>query len=220
MSGRSIAVIVGLVALGAGAALWLARAGAGADVPVAPTVRAIEVPPVCPWRDPRADLARFFPGATAYHQERRILSGRVLTLTQRLGRPVQPGETVLDLYQVHGADGTLSRILLRRVRGEYGAVELVLALGRGGEVRGLHIQRDREPGPIERALHSADWLARFQGRTAADVPLPEQMLAGLPPEARPTATAIAEGVRTLLILDDEAIRGGAPVHRHEESGGA
>src|SRR5205823_9190064 len=119
-------------------------------------------------------------GAIGYHQERRILSGRVLPLTQRLDRPLQPGETVLDLYQVHAADGSLCRILLRRVRGEYGAVELVVALAPGGEVRGARIQRDREPDPVARALHSPAWLDRFRGRTAANMPPPEPVLAGLP----------------------------------------
>src|SRR5438045_8614756 len=45
-----------------------------------------EAAPLCPWREPESDLKAFFPQATRYSVEPRILSGVRLELQQRLGR--------------------------------------------------------------------------------------------------------------------------------------
>src|SRR5207253_2809950 len=83
------------------------------------------------------DLRRFYPGAGSYHSERLTLSSHVIALTRRLGRRPAAGELSLDRYAIEPA--AQGRVLIRRVRGEYGAVELLLALDSGGKVRGLRL---------------------------------------------------------------------------------
>jgi hypothetical protein len=203
------AAAIGATIAGTGAALYLARSSGATEAPRAPHVTQVEVPPVCPWRSPEADMRRFYPGTHGYHSERLSLSSHVLALTRRLGRRPASGELSLDRYAIEpGAQG---RVLIRRVSGEYGAIELLLALDGAGRVRGMHLQRLREP--VARYLESPAWESRFAGRRAADLPPASADLNGVPSAARVSAAAVAEGVRTLLILDDEA-GAGAPVHVH------
>lgn len=203
------AAAIGATLAGTGAALYLARSSGATEAPRAPHVTQVDVPPVCPWRNPEADMRRFYPGARGYHSERLSLSSHVLALTRRLGRRPASGELSLDRYVVE-AQG---RVLIRRVSGEYGAIELLLALDEGGRVRGMRLQRLREPEPVAHYLESPAWESRFAGRRAADLPAASAKMNGVPAAARASASSIAEGVRTLLILDNEA-GAGAPVHVH------
>jgi hypothetical protein len=211
MRGWVTATAIGAALVGTGAALYLARSSSATEVLRAPHVTQVDVPPVCPWRSPEADMRRFYPGTHGYRSERLSLSSHVLALTRRLGRRPASGELSLDRYAIEpGAQG---RVLIRRVSGEYGAIELLLALDGAGRVRGMRLQRLREPEPVARYLESSAWQSRFAGLGAADLPPANADLKGVPAAARVSASAIAEGVRTLLILDDEA-GAGAPVHVH------
>ena len=54
-----------------------------------------EAMPLCPWRQPEVDLKVFFPDATGYRAETRILSGLRLELAERLGRTPTGDENAL-----------------------------------------------------------------------------------------------------------------------------
>src|SRR5205807_2669853 len=136
------------------------------DVPLVHLAAPPEAAPMCPWREPEADMRRFFPGAIRHETETRILSGQRLELMRRLGRPPLPDEHSAYLHRIYTGDQLAGTILTRRVRGQYGAIEIVLAVGTGGRVRGVRLQRLREPEAIAKALQSPRWLAAFQGRTA------------------------------------------------------
>ena len=174
----------------------------------------VEVPPLCPWRDPEADLRQTFGAGTTAKREVRILSAQLLPLQQRLGRPTTPDERALQLERASRGGQALGTILLRRVKGRYGAVELVLAVTPDGKLLALRIQREREPEAISSQIRSGDWLAAFRGKTATD---PWRLGADIPNvsgDARPTALAIVDGVRATLILLETAESSGVIGHQH------
>src|SRR3954468_6789964 len=57
--------------------------------------------PMCPWREPSGDVKVFFPAATRYQVETRILSGFRLQLAERLGRAPTGDENALRVYRVY-----------------------------------------------------------------------------------------------------------------------
>lgn len=165
-----------------------------------PKVRPPQASPLCPWREPTADLKLFFPNATRYEVETRILSGLRVELAERLGRFPTGDENALHVWRIYREEIALGAVLTRRVKGGHGAIELVLAVDAEERVRGLRLQRLREPGPITRSLQNPEWLHSFAGKRAdsswrigGDIP-------EVPVETRPAAEAVVEGARSLLIL--------------------
>jgi hypothetical protein len=219
---RALLITAGTAVLAGAAAAWLTRPGATAEPPRAPAVAAIDLPGVCPWRDPDGDLRRYFPTARDWRSERRSLAARWRLLRDRLGRAPAPEDALLDrclLLDVRRQPA--GRVLLRRVRGEDGAIELVAAVDVDGRVKGVRVQRDREAPDAAALLHADRWLARFRGLRAAEWPGEAAVLRGVPAGARASARAVAEGVRTLLILDDLAGAGPPPgEHDHAHPGSA
>ena len=164
---------------------------------------------MCPWREPDLDLREFFSDGARYETETRILSGQRLELSERLGRTPTAGENTLRVHRVFHQQQPMGLVLTSRVKGEYGAIEIVLATFPGGEVRGLRLQRLREPGSIADALQQPDWLAAFRGKTARSQWKLGDDIPDVSPPARLSAAAIVDGVRSLLILLDTAEQDGA-----------
>lgn len=163
----------------------------------------IEGAPMCPWRNPGADLAAWFPGATRSDAEVRILSGLRPELTRRLGRTPTAEENALYVHQVFRDSQLMGEVAVRRVKGESGAVEVAVAFEPDGRILGVHLQRSREPDAVSIALNDT-WLSGFRGRSAADPLVPGRDLPAVPGSARITANAVADGVRSLLILRELA----------------
>ena len=199
MTRRLVILLVAATALVAG--VWrLTSAGPAIPVHTAAAHSFVEAAPLCPWREPERDLRRFFPGATGSYEELRILSHLRVALIHDLGRPLTAEEMLLRPYQVVKGTAPLGSVLVRRVKGEFGAIELVLAVSPDGRVRGVRLQRLREPEPVAALLTSSRWLGAFQGKTA-DSPLRVgEDLPAVPTEAGVSARAIAAGVRASLIL--------------------
>ena len=166
------------------------------DAPATPP----EAGPLCPWREPEADLRQFFPSATHDESETRILSGHRLELAQRLGRAPTGDENALRLHRVYRENTALGIVLSRRVKGAYGAIELVLAADTNHLVCGLRLQRLREPEPVARALQNPDWLHSFRGKGADAAWQLGRDIPDVPPEARLSAQAVVDGTRSALIL--------------------
>ncbi|MBU6400410.1 MAG: hypothetical protein KGS61_08845 [Verrucomicrobia bacterium] len=182
-----------------------------ADTLFVPKINRIEAAPLCPWRQPEADLRRFFPETTGYRTDTRILSGMRLALARELGRPVLPEENALHLYRALAGNDWVGTVLVRRVKGEYGAIEIVVAVGRDGKVRGLRFQRLREPPAIAEALQDPAWQGRFQGQTRASCWRLGAAIPEVPAVARQSAASVVEGVHSLLVLLDTADRSGLTV---------
>jgi hypothetical protein len=175
--------------------------------------------PLCPWREPEADMQALFPGATRYDAETRILSGQRLELQTKLGRTPSGDENALHLFRIYRDQTLLGTVATRRVKGEFGAIELVLAIGADQQVRGWRVQRSREPGPIMEALSEPAWQRSFEGKSADS---PWQLGLDIPmvaSDALGSATAVVDGTKSLLILVAAADRapspsGAAPLHTH------
>ncbi len=154
-----------------------------------------------PWRNPQADMGAFFPGAPIPDTgEPKILalSAHRAELIKRLGNtPLD--SNALYVFPVTGRGS----VLLRRVAGEFGAIEVVLGVDTSGKAVGVRIQRHREPPEIEKALASPAFETFFLGKTAQSTfTLP----AGIPSAAQRSAEAVMLGVRALLIEYDAGTR--------------
>jgi hypothetical protein len=187
-----------LLALGIVAAFW--RKSTPTETVFDPKVRPPEGGPLCPWREPASDLKLFFLNATRCEAETRILSGLRVELAQRLGRRPTGDENVLHVWRVYQGNATVGSVVTRRVKGEHGAIELVLAIDSQERVRRLRLQRLREPEPIARALQNSEWLRSFEGKRADDTWKLGEDVPDVANEARASALAVVEGARSLLIL--------------------
>jgi hypothetical protein len=154
--------------------------------------------PICPWREPQRDLRTLFPRATRYVPETRILSQFMGTIHKRLNRPMTVDENPLRIYRATDGTQVMGAILVKRVKGEHGGIELVTGIDPQGRVRGLLIQSHREPDPVAQVI--TNWLPHFVGKTAKAPLSPGDDLPEVAPEARATANAIAEGVRSQLTV--------------------
>ena len=154
-------------------------------------------------------MKRFFSGSTRYQTETRILSGLRAPLAAQLGREPTGDENALLLYRVYAQQTPIGVVLTRRVKGAYGAIELVLAVAPDGHVLGLRLQRQREPENIAAALERPEWLASFVGKRVKDGWQLGEDVGGVSGEARSSAEAIVEGTRSLLVL--LSVAEGAPV---------
>jgi hypothetical protein len=170
------------------------------EVVFQPQLHILEGAPLCPWRNPEADRLLFFPGSTRSEAATLILSGHRLELEQRLGRQPGPDENSLALQRILTGDQTVGSVLTRRVKGEHGAIEIVVAVDSQQRVQGVKLQRLREPDAVAAALTNAAWLSSFVGKGAETKWRVGEDVAALPTEALPSGQAICDGVRSLLVL--------------------
>jgi hypothetical protein len=197
---RPIVIVGGVLALALALAAWRINVSSrSTELPYSTANVPPAAAPLCPWREPEGDLKLFFPDATRYESQTRILSGRRVEMAERLGRTPTGDENALRVYPVYREEMTLGAVMVRRVKGTFGAIELVVAVDANQHVRGVRLQRLREPEPIAAALRDPRWLAAFDGKCAESSWPSDGMLAGLPAESRASAQAISEGVRSLLI---------------------
>jgi len=174
-----------------------------------------ETAPLCPWREPDADLKAIFPSANRTEKQIRILSGLRPELTKQLGRAPTAEENTLDVYRIYDQETPLGSVLVRRVKGQNGAIELVIGISTNGTVSGLRVQRSREPENIAVAVESPAWLGAFAGKTAESKCRLGEDLPDVVAEARGSAEAIGDGVRdSLILLSVSQELKGVPIAKH------
>ena len=193
-------VLLGGAGLAAAAALILWRSSFSSETLVERRIAPPEAAPLCPWREPERDLKALFPQATRYEVETRVLSGMRQQLGARLGRGLAPDETALHLNRVYQDATLLGTVLTRRVKGEHGAIEIVAGVGVDRRLHGLRLQRLREPDSVSKALQDPQWLGAFLGKTAESAWRLGTDVPDVPAEAGPSADAIVQGTRTLMVL--------------------
>lgn len=212
-----------LVALAGGAtlaiAVWFARASPPERLPV---VTALDGrsrgPAMCPWRDSERDLRTLFPNADpplTYKTDTLALSRLRQRILNRLGPGGRIDDNSLYVHRVKRGSEPIGSVLVRRAAGPYGAIEVVTAVGRDGEVAGVRIQRQREPERVARFITSPAWLAAFAGKSASSPLTIGRDLPSAPPDAAATAAVVASTVRSALIELEEADRvyqGVSPPH--------
>jgi hypothetical protein len=174
----------------------------------------VEVSPVCPWRDPQRDLAALFPSATNYLADARVVSRMTAEIVKRLGRQMTPDENPLRIFRAQADGRTVGAVLLTRVRGEHGGVEVVIGVSTNGDIRDVRIQSHREPEAVAREITSDKFLRAFKGKSFSSRLHLADDLPELSAEARPTAQAIADGVRSQLIVRSFADGFNSPTDAH------
>lgn len=170
------------------------------EVVFEPANKPPQLAPMCPWRDPEADLPKLFPGASRFDVESRILSGLRPELAQRLGRMPTADENALQVYRIYSPDHQLGELVTRRVKGTFGAIEVVIAADENRRLKDILIQRLREPQAVSDALLGAAWARLLGGKTAESSWDCEGLTVNLTPEARASAAAIIEGARSSMVL--------------------
>jgi len=164
--------------------------------PVGDTGR-IEVAPLCPWRNPSEDCASWFPAADRSEAELQILSALRSEIPRVLGRDPNPEDNARYVHRVFAKDRCVGEVVVRRVKGPSGSLEVVVGLTLDGTLVGVRLQRAREPDAVLAAVDGT-WLAAFRG-LKQEAPLrPGVDLPVVSPVAVTTADAITAAVRTVL----------------------
>jgi hypothetical protein len=212
--GRAAVGAVLLLALAAAVFVWMRQdRTAGRDTVYEPASLYVEPGSMCPWRTPEEDLHRFFPGAGGYRTRITTLSSQRLELHQRLGRMPGPDENSLSIHEVTENGQICGAVLTRRVKAEHGLIEVMVAVDNQQRVRGLKLQRLREPESVAVALQDPAWLSAFIGKSAESRWALGEDIPEVPTDARVSAGRLIEAVRSLLVLFSVAeARPGAPVH--------
>ena len=196
---RSWLLVLALL-LVSGVACWLLKANRPGTALFEPEVGTIQSAPLCPWREPAEDLKSFFPTATRYEAETHILSGMRLQVASLLGRLPTGDENALHIYRVYNQQTEMGVILTQRVKGAYGAIELVLGVDPAGKVSGIRLQRNREPESIALELQRSEWLGAFIGKQGTDPWKLGEDIPDVTKAASPSADAVVQGARCMLIL--------------------
>ncbi|MBI3944478.1 MAG: hypothetical protein HY321_01015 [Armatimonadetes bacterium] len=156
---------------------------------------------LCVWRKPDQDIKRFFPGADTYKTDFRTPGGKRAAIEKRIGARLDPDESEFKFYRIIDDGKQVGTILTHLGKGQYGAIEVVVALDNSGKVKGVGIQRDRERARA--ALRSGAFLGQFDGKSVKD---PMEIGKDIKPAAKgaekPSAT-VAFSVKKLLVLLDE-----------------
>jgi hypothetical protein len=155
---------------------------------------------LCPWRNPKSDMAALFPQATTSREDTLSLGRERLEVEKRLGRKPTAEDMGLQIHRVFQGDKPLGAVVARRVRGENGAIELVVAVNTEKSIVGVRVQRMREPEKVAALLHSEAFLSNYTGKTSETVRECGCDQVEITPEAAPSARAVHEGIRTALIL--------------------
>lgn len=169
---------------------------------------------LCPWRSPETDMKAFFPQATAHKEETLLLSGFRLEIGRRLGRTPSAEENAMQIHRLYAAEKQVGTVIARRVRGESGVLELVVATDETGKIVAAKIQRQREPEEIASALRSASFLGAFRGKTADSDWSLDKSFPAVPKAAQPSASALLDGAHTALVLQDVGLHLGAGSRSH------
>jgi hypothetical protein len=208
LSGVGVGVLGVGVALAVGAYWFASHLNSEQDVPLVDVAQDTPAPKndtavgLCPWRNPDADRKAFFPDSTGCREETLVLSRQRLEIERRLGRPATGEDNALQIHRILRGETPVGAVVTRRVRGESGVIELVLAVGTDGKIVGAKLQRQREPDEVAQALRADAFLGAFPGKTARSEWRLGKEFAPVPEAARTSAAALLDGARTALILLD------------------
>jgi len=155
---------------------------------------------LCVWRKPDQDIKQFFPGADTYKTEIKSPGSKRAAIEKRLGRKLDADESEFKFYRIIDGGKTIGTIMTHLGKGEYGAIETVVAVDSSGKIKGVGIQRDREKKRAE--LRGDKFLGQFDGKTASD-PLQVGKDIKPIPGAEQSSEAVAFSVKKLLVVYDE-----------------
>lgn len=152
-------------------------------------------PSMCPWREPELDMKAFFKGAESYRTDVLVLSHHRLEILKRLGPGSRLESNALYAHRVLHAGAVIGTVIVRRISGPHGAIEIVAAIDPAGKIAGVRIQRHREPQAVGSAITSPVWLSSFRGvGPESDIRTPN-----VSASAEEAAKSIEAAVHSILI---------------------
>ena len=155
---------------------------------------------LCVWRKPDQDIKKFFSGAQTYKTEyKKPSSAEKKTIEKQIGRSLDPDESEFKFYRIIKDEKEIGTILTHLGKGQYGAIEIVVAVTDDGKVKGVAIQRDREKKRAE--LRSDKFLGQFKGKDKND-PIEVGKDIKPVPGAEKSSETVAFSVKKLLVIYD------------------
>ena len=159
---------------------------------------------VCIWRFPDKDIKTLFPKATGYKTEVLTYSKEEkVKIESMLGAKLDDDETKFNFYRTYKDTTKIGPVLTHSVKGQYGAIEVVIGLQNkfdsvgkfiGAAITNVLIQRDREVKSKD--LRSDKFLGQFIGKTVKSKLDNIKPVAG----AEKSSQAIGFSVKKLLIV--------------------
>lgn len=123
---------------------------------------------LCVWRNPERTMTRIFPDAKDYLTKTvKITPQQLATIEKTTGMAVLPGQRdVFSYYTMTGVKGEeVGTIVAVTQKGEFGAIEFVVGVDTRGVIKGLYVQRTREP---DTRFKQREFLDLFVGRNSSD----------------------------------------------------
>jgi hypothetical protein len=159
---------------------------------------------VCVWRFPDKDIKTLFPKATGYKTEVLTYSKEEkVKIESILGAKLDDDETKFNFYRIYKDTIKIGLVLTHSVKGQYGAIEVVIGLQNkydstgeyiGASIKNVLIQRDREVKSKD--LRSDKFLSQFINKTVKSKFDNIKLIAG----AEKSSQAIVFSVKKLLIV--------------------
>src|ERR1043165_4416880 len=119
---KVVCLLLFLAILG-GAAMKLLRPSAEAVEVIDLKPSAVESPSMCAWRDPKHDMALYFPGATGYRTDLVSLSALRPQILARLGPGGRIESHSLYIQRILRGSEAIGSVMVQRASGPHGAIE-------------------------------------------------------------------------------------------------
>lgn len=155
---------------------------------------------LCPWRNPVSDMKAFFPSATSSREEFLALSRYTTEIERKIRRKPTGEETGVQIHRIFNGEEAIGAVAARRVKGESGAIEAVLAIDKSNRVVGVKIQRMREPEAVAKILKNQGYLDFFKGKTVESDWLCHCDQVEISPKALKSVDAVQGALHTLMVL--------------------
>lgn len=158
---------------------------------------------LCVWRNPDQDIKEFF-NADSYRQGTERVGNKRAIIEKRIGAKLDPDEHELRFWPVYKSGRLMGVITTHLGRGDYGAVEVVMALKFTRDkvwLENIKIQRDRER--YRRELRSEAFLKQFIGKTSSDPLQVGKDIRPAHPDAVRASQVVALSVKKLLVAFEE-----------------
>ncbi len=161
---------------------------------------------LCVWRFPDRDIKEIFDGDAYRTVFLRVSRESQTAIERRLGQKLDADETEFKFYPVSRKGRQLGIVSTHLSKGQYGAIEVVVALlvdstGKTPSIKSVRIQRDREKARA--ALRSAKFLDQFVKKTSRDSLKVGFDLIAAAQGAQKSSQAVASAVRKLLVAYEE-----------------
>ncbi len=156
---------------------------------------------LCVWRKPDEDIRQFFPGAETYRTDIKEPGAKREAIEKRIGAKLDSDESEFKIYRILKGGKSIGTIMTHLGKGQFGAIEVVVAIENYGKVKGVRIQRDREKARA--ALRGAAFLGQFAGKTSKDPLTVGKDIRTAAEGAEQSSQIIAFSVKKLLVLLEE-----------------